>query len=333
MSSSRERNDRSRPSNKGFSKGGQSSANGPGKVSRKGGGKGGPQGRPQQREAARPAYDPAASERSSERPGRSAQRHRRHEASNDWLWGWHAVQAALANPNREGFKRLLVSPARAHEIAAASAKAKVRFEQMEGPDISRQLPPGAVHQGIALLADPLDGDGLELFLMQPGGVLLMLDQLTDPQNVGAIFRSAAAFGARGLILQDRHAPALTGALAKAAAGAVDALPHARVINLSRALEQLEEAGWRAVGLDGHAELTLEQALDARPTVLVLGSEGEGIRRLVAEHCDTLAKIPMPGGFESLNVSNAAAVALYEAKPQTEMIVIPDDALAERVDPG
>ncbi|HEY4029102.1 MAG TPA: 23S rRNA (guanosine(2251)-2'-O)-methyltransferase RlmB [Caulobacteraceae bacterium] len=228
------------------------------------------------------------------------------------MWGWHAVQAALANPNREGFKRLLVSPARAHEIASAAAKAKVRFEQMEGPDIARHLPPGAVHQGIALLADPLDGDGLEPFLMQPGGVLLMLDQLTDPQNVGAIFRSAAAFGARGVILQDRHAPALAGALAKAAAGAVDALPHARVINLSRALEQLAEAGWRGVGLDGQADLTLEQAIDERPTVLVLGSEGDGLRRLVAEHCEVLAKIPMPGGFESLNVSNAAAVALYEA---------------------
>jgi 23S rRNA (guanosine2251-2'-O)-methyltransferase len=300
VSSSRERNDRSRPSNKPFSKG------------PKGGGKGGPQGRPPQREAPHPAYDPAAAERPHRPPPR-----RRHEPSNDWLWGWHAVQAALANPNREGFKRLLVNPARAHEIAAAAAKAKVRFEQMEGQDISRHLPPGAVHQGVALLAEPLEGDGLEPFLMDPRGVLLMLDQLTDPQNVGAIFRSAAAFGARGLVLQERHAPALTGALAKAAAGAVDALPHARVINLSRALEQLAEAGWRSVGLDGHAELTLEQALDERPTVLVLGSEGEGLRRLVAEHCDTLARIPMPGGFESLNVSNAAAVALYEsARKQT-----------------
>lgn len=303
MSSSRERNDRSRPSNKPFSKGGKGGGQGAGH----GPGKGGAQTRPPPREATRPAYDPAA----ADRPPRPAPR-RRHEPSGDWLWGWHAVQAALANPNREGFKRLLVSPARAHEIAAAAAKAKVRFEQMEGQDIARHLPAGAVHQGVALLAEPLEGDGLEPFLMQPEGVLVMLDQLTDPQNVGAIFRSAAAFGARGLILQDRNAPALTGALAKAAVGAVDALPHARVVNLSRALEQLAEAGWRAVGLDGSAELTLEQALDERPTVLVLGSEGEGIRRLVAEHCDTLAKIPMPGGFESLNVSNAAAVALYEA---------------------
>jgi 23S rRNA (guanosine2251-2'-O)-methyltransferase len=115
-----------------------------------------------------------------------------------------------------------------------------------------------------------------------------------------------------VILQDRHAPSLSGALAKAAAGAIDKVPHAAAVNLSRALERLADLGWRAVGLDGSAEATLEEALDGRPTVLVLGSEGEGIRRLVAEHCDTLAKIPMPGGFESLNVSNAAAVALYEA---------------------
>ena len=140
----------------------------------------------------------------------------------------------------------------------------------------------------------------------------MLDQITDPQNIGAIFRSAAAFGAQGMIVQDRHAPALTGVLAKTAVGAVDKIPYARVVNLSRALEELADLGWRAVGLDGSSEETLDTALDGRPTVLVMGSEGDGIRRLVAEHCDVLAKIPMPGGFESLNVSNAAAVALYVA---------------------
>ena len=123
---------------------------------------------------------------------------------------------------------------------------------------------------------------------------------------------AAAFGARGLVLQDRRAPALSGALAKAAVGAVDLLPVVRAVNLSRALEQLSDSGWRAVGLAGEAGQDLDQVLDASPTVLVLGSEGEGLRRLVSEHCDSLARIPMPGGFESLNVAAAAAIALYEA---------------------
>jgi 23S rRNA (guanosine2251-2'-O)-methyltransferase len=140
----------------------------------------------------------------------------------------------------------------------------------------------------------------------------MLDQVTDPQNVGAIFRSAAAFGARGVIVQDRHAPLLTGALAKAAAGAIDKIPHAREVNLSRALERLEAMGWRAVALDGGARDVLSEVLDGAPTVLVMGAEGEGVRRLVREHCDALANIPMQGGFDSLNVSAAAAVALYEA---------------------
>jgi 23S rRNA (guanosine2251-2'-O)-methyltransferase len=148
-------------------------------------------------------------------------------------------------------------------------------------------------------------------LAQGSSFLVMLDQVTDPQNVGAIFRSAAAFGAGGVIVQDRHAPALTGALAKAAAGAIDKIPHARETNLSRALEQLEALGWRAVGLDGEADEPLHAVLDGSKTVLVLGAEGEGLRRLVREHCDVVAHIPMPGGFESLNVSAAAAVAMYE----------------------
>jgi 23S rRNA (guanosine2251-2'-O)-methyltransferase len=333
VSSSRERNDRSRPSGKPFSQGPKGSAKPAGKPDAKAYGKpaGKPEGKPYaksagkapfkargphrepKREHAGPAYDPAAEQRAPrDTQSRLPRHHKRQEGGTDWLWGWHAVQAALANPARAGFKRLLVNPGKAQEIEAAATKAKVRFEQMENPDIARHLPAGAVHQGVALLAEPLEGLDLDALIDGPGGVLLMLDQLTDPQNVGAIFRSAAAFGARGVILQERHAPALTGALAKAAAGAVDVLPHARVINLSRALDLLTEGGWRAVGLDGSAEATLEQALDKRPTVLVMGSEGDGLRRLVAEHCDTLARIPMPGGFESLNVSNAAAVALYEA---------------------
>jgi 23S rRNA (guanosine2251-2'-O)-methyltransferase len=161
-------------------------------------------------------------------------------------------------------------------------------------------------------AGELETVGLDDFEGGRGAVVLMLDQVTDPQNVGAILRSAAAFGAKGVVLQDRHAPRFTGALTKAAAGALESVPVARVVNLSRALEELTDAGWRTVGLTGAAERSLAEVLDDRPTVLVLGSEGEGLRRLVGEHCDELAKIPMPGGFESLNVSAAAAVALYEA---------------------
>jgi 23S rRNA (guanosine2251-2'-O)-methyltransferase len=229
----------------------------------------------------------------------------------DWLWGWHPVVAALANPRREEAKRVLASAERARQLSERFGRLAM-LETVEAGVIGQQLPAGAAHQGVALKGPPLEPLALEELAEPAQGLLLMLDQLTDPQNVGAIFRSAAAFGARGVILQDRHAPALTGALAKAAAGAVDVLPHARAVNLSRALETLADLGWRAVGLDGAAEETLEAVLDPRPTVLVLGSEGEGLRRLVAEHCDALARIPMPGGFESLNVSAAAAVALYAA---------------------
>jgi len=232
-------------------------------------------------------------------------------ASDDWIWGWHAVAAALANPRRGPPGRLLATPEQAKRLEGRFGRLPAQ-ETADNAFIARNLPGGAVHQGVALLAGPLEEVALSDFVAAPGAVLLMLDQVTDPQNVGAILRSAAAFGAAGVILQDRHAPRLSGALAKAAAGAVDVLPVARVVNLSRALEALEQEGWRAVGLDGAAGRSLAEALDGGPVVLVLGSEGEGLRPLVAEHCDELAKIPMPGGFESLNVSAAAAVALYEA---------------------
>ena len=229
-----------------------------------------------------------------------------------WTWGWHPVQAALANDRREPPTRLLATPERAPQLRSAAGGRLDTLEILPAAEIARELPQGAVHQGAAWLGAPPEPMSVDDLAEPAAGVLLMLDQVTDPQNVGAIFRSAAAFGARGLILQDRHAPPLGGALAKAAAGAVDRLPHARAVNLSRALERLEEAGWRAVGLAGEAGEPLEAVLDGRPTVLVLGSEGEGLRRLVAEHCDALAKIDMPGGFDSLNVSAAAAVALYAA---------------------
>jgi 23S rRNA (guanosine2251-2'-O)-methyltransferase len=231
-------------------------------------------------------------------------------AAKDWLWGVHAVEAALKNPSRPKPRRVVATESKARWLTDSFALKGI--ETAEPRDIDRLLPQGAVHQGVALKIDPPEPLSIEALGEPAQGLLVMLDQITDPQNVGAVFRSAAAFGARGIILQDRHAPALSGALAKAAVGAVDRLPHASAVNLSRALEKLAEMGWRAVGLDGGADQTLDQVLDGGPVILVMGSEGDGVRRLVAEHCDAMAKIAMPGGMESLNVSAAAAVALYEA---------------------
>jgi 23S rRNA (guanosine2251-2'-O)-methyltransferase len=254
-----------------------------------------------------PTTDKAARGRPHGRPRRNA------AADVGWLWGWHPVEAALANPARVELQRLVAVQERAAELGRKFGRERLEgLSVLDHSAIGQLLPSGAVHQGVALLAPPLEPLSIEELAEPAQGVIVLLDGITDPQNVGAIFRSAAAFGARGVVLQDRHAPPLTGALAKAAAGAVEKVSHARVVNLSRALERLSDLGWRAVGLAGEAPDSLEAVLDARPTVLVLGSEGEGIRRLVAEHCDALGRIAMPGGFESLNVSAAAAVALYEA---------------------
>jgi 23S rRNA (guanosine2251-2'-O)-methyltransferase len=240
--------------------------------------------------------------------------------AKDWIWGTHAVEAALSNPHRPAPKRLLATPDRAKRLGPALQKLSC-LQVMEGQEIAKHLPQGAVHQGLALKIDEPESLSIAELAASNDGFLVMLDQITDPQNIGAIFRSAAAFGAKGVILQDRHAPVLSGVLAKTAVGAVDKVPYARVVNLSRALEELADLGWRAVALAGEAEQTLDEVLDGAPTVLVLGSEGEGVRRLVAEHCDVLGKIPMPGGFESLNVSAAAAIALYEAsKPRGKATV-------------
>ena len=261
---------------------------------------------------------PAFGDKSAGRSGGPAGGSKGPSAGGPDRGGWNP------NPKPKAFSDSAPRPSRAHGrlLATADRAAELerdqlthghRIEIVEAQAIDRMLPPGAVHQGLAFKVQPLEGVALEDIAEPAEGVIVMLDQLTDPQNVGAIFRSALAFGARGIVVQDRHSPALAGALAKASAGATERLPCARVTNLSRALEKLADLGWRAVGLDGAAELTLDQALDGRPTVLVMGSEGDGVRRLVAEHCDVMARIPMPGGFESLNVSNAAAVALYEAR--------------------
>ena len=259
---------------------------------------------------------PRTDARGSGRRERSG--HGANAGGGEWIWGRHAVAAALGNPARAPLGRLMATPealralqteAQGRALLAASGLIP---ETANSGEIARVLPPGAVHQGLALAAAVLEPPALEDVADPAEGLLVMLDQVTDPQNIGAILRSAAAFGAKGVIVQDRNAPQITGSLAKAAAGAVERTPVVRVVNLARALERLADLGWRSVGLDGDAPTALAEALDAGPTVLVLGSEGAGLRRLVGEHCDILARIAMPGGFESLNVAAAAAVALYEA---------------------
>lgn len=257
------------------------------------------------------------------RPGGPRPPHQAHRKygggdPDQWVWGWHAVEAALRNPDRPAPKKILATEDRAKQISQLRGEdgrplgIDLSVEIATPAEIATAVPQGASHQGVALQTPPLESADLFAFIAEPQGVLIMLDQVTDPQNVGAIFRSAAAFGARGVILQDRRAPPLAGALAKAAAGALERLPCAQVTNLSRAIEELKAAGWRVIGLAGDAPERLDHALSDDPTLLILGSEGEGLRRLVSEKCDVLAHIPMPGGFESLNVASAAAVALYAA---------------------
>ena len=225
-----------------------------------------------------------------------------------WLWGTHAVMAALQNPARQYVKLY------ASKNAVASLPKGTSTIPASAQEISSLLPDGAVHQGLALHTRPLPPAMLEDIMDCPRGVLLMLDGVTDPRNIGAIFRSSAAFGALGIIAQERHMPPLSGVLAKAATGAIETVNTYGVVNLSRTLEELASAGWFSIGLAGETRATIGQALKGADKVcLVLGSEGKGLRPNVAKHCDQLARIPISKEMESLNVSTAAAIALYEAK--------------------
>jgi 23S rRNA (guanosine2251-2'-O)-methyltransferase len=234
-------------------------------------------------------------------------------AAAPWLHGRHAVAAALANPARR-IQRLLATPEAEAELARLVPKPwPVRAERTDNAALRSLLGEAAVHQGLALLAEPLSPPPLAELLAATTGPVLVLDQVTDPRNVGAVLRSAAAFGAAAVVVQDRHAPGETGALARAAAGALDRVPMPAEVNLARAIETMKQAGLWVVGLDGEARTTLRGVrLGTRRAALVLGAEGEGLRRNVRAHCDELARLPMvPGAIDSLNVSVAAAVALYE----------------------
>ncbi|WP_126172323.1 23S rRNA (guanosine(2251)-2'-O)-methyltransferase RlmB [Altericroceibacterium xinjiangense] len=234
--------------------------------------------------------------------GRASQGHVR-------LWGRHAVEAALKNPDREHRKLWATREA----IASLDGELPADFpiEYADGTDLARLVARDAPHQGLVLECEPLQDLHLdEVLTSDPARPLVVLDQVTDPHNLGAILRSAAAFDAAAIITQDRHAPPESGVVAKSASGALEIVPWVRVVNLSRALEDIAEAGYWRIGLAGEGAQTFGEALPSGPVALVLGAEGEGLRPNVADHCDALARLPISEAMESLNVSNAAAIALY-----------------------
>ncbi len=226
------------------------------------------------------------------------------------FWGRHAVAAALANPARTVLRLWATREA----AAALAIPAGLPVTYADVADLGRLVPRDAPHQGLVAEVERLDDILLADLLdrAESGRPLIVLDTVTDPHNVGAILRSAAAFDALGIVTQDRHAPGESGALAKAASGALELVPWARVVNLARALAEIAEAGFWRIGLAGEADATLAAALGPPHVALVLGAEGEGLRQNVAAHCDTLARLPISPRIESLNVSNAAAIALYAA---------------------
>jgi 23S rRNA (guanosine2251-2'-O)-methyltransferase len=246
------------------------------------------------------------------RPGRGP-------ASGFWLYGLHAVRAALANPRRHVHR--IVAAADLHEELfrvlerPAEAKPLPAAERLDREAVSHLLPAGAVHQGVAARVEPLAYLALEDLTagLDPAApaALVVLDQVSDPHNVGAVLRSAAAFGAAGVVVTERHAAPESGTLAKAASGALDVVPLLRVANLARALDLLKKAGFWCLGFAADAPDNLATTKLPERVALVLGSEGRGMRRLTREGCDLLLRLPTHGPIDQLNVSNAAAIALYE----------------------
>lgn len=234
----------------------------------------------------------------------------RDDRQSVWLFGLHATAAAVANPRRRG-GALLATREGAERLARLVQDA--RPEIVDRSALDACLPPGAVHQGVALSAEPLDQPDLEDILDNAGeaAILVILDQVADPHNIGAVLRSAAAFGALAVIQTERGTPGATGTLAKAASGALEVTPLVAVTNLARTLDAAQAAGFWCIGLDGGAEGTLAEASPSGRIALVLGAEGKGLRRLTRDHCDLLVRLPTRPPVASLNVSNAAAVALYE----------------------
>lgn len=227
------------------------------------------------------------------------------------IYGLHAVEAALRNPKRHS-RKLYATPNAQEKLRAAleaSTSSSLTIEIAKPDQIDKLCPTGAVHQGVLLDAEPLSTLDLEAACAKTN-LILVLDQISDPHNVGAIMRSAAAFNVGAIVMTDRHGPHMTGVLIKSASGAVEHVPVVRVTNLARALETLADEGFARIGLDSDADSSLEDDFDLEKTALILGAEGRGLRRLTREQCDHMVKLNMPGAIKSLNVSNAAAIALY-----------------------
>jgi 23S rRNA (guanosine2251-2'-O)-methyltransferase len=230
------------------------------------------------------------------------------------LYGWHPVVEALSNPKRR-IRKFLATENALKRLEEEGVPMKIKPEQVRPGEIDRLLTPDAVHQGLYLEADPLPAP--DIFDLPNLGLVLVLDQITDPHNVGAIVRTAAAFAVDAIITTNRHSPAATGVLAKSASGGLEHVPIITVQNLSRGLEELKERGYLRVGLDSEAPENLDAIPMSRPLALVMGAEGKGLRQKTREFCDVLARMDMPGVIKSLNVSNATAIALYAASRATK----------------
>jgi 23S rRNA (guanosine2251-2'-O)-methyltransferase len=223
------------------------------------------------------------------------------------LYGWHTVAAALANPQRR-IRKLWLTENAARRLADEKTDTKVTPEIVRPSLIDQRLGPDAVHQGLLAEADPLPSPDIETLAQE--GIVLVLDQITDPHNVGAIMRSAAAFGVKAIVTTARHSPEATGVLAKSASGALELVPLVTVQNLARALTEMNDQGFMTVGLDSQGSENLAAVALRQPLALVLGAEGKGLRQLTRETCSVVARLDMPGEIKSLNVSNAAVLALY-----------------------
>lgn len=246
------------------------------------------------------------------RPGKSAGRPawRERDSHADEpviLYGWHTVTMALANPQRR-IRKLTLTENAARRLADENIETRIAPELVRPQDIDRLLSPDAVHQGLLAEADPLPSPNIETLKQE--GMVLVLDQITDPHNVGAILRSAAAFAVKAIVTTARHSPEATGVLAKAASGALELVPMITVQNLARALTELNENGFQTVGLDSEGSEDLSNVTLREPLALVLGAEGKGLRQLTRETCSVVARLDMPGEIKSLNVSNAAVLSLY-----------------------